>query len=91
MRYGSDNGLLVFGVDQRRTLGTLWKQKTMMVISLTVSGRARQSCVDETHELGGFSLSKGSERKIEVRWPMDTIVRSGEAAVFSRVRLAILA
>ena len=32
-----------------------WKQTTMMVIRLTVSGRARQSCVDESHEMGGFS------------------------------------
>ena len=30
MRYGSENGLPVVGVDQRRTLVTLWKQKTMM-------------------------------------------------------------
>ena len=31
------------GIDQRRTLVTLWKQKTKSVIRLTVSGRAGQS------------------------------------------------
>ena len=50
------------------SLATVRKQKTM--IRLTVSGRARQSCVDETHEMVDFLLfasRKGnSERNIAV-------------------------
>ena len=75
-----------------------------MVIRLTVSGRARQSCVDATHEVGwvvSYLLqSKGNnERNIAVLKQelmacgyQRHIVRSdGEAAMVSHVRLAILA
>ena len=62
LRNESERGLPVVRVDcrylladQRRTVVTSRRQKTMMVIRLTVSGRARQSCVDKTHEMGGFS------------------------------------
>ena len=61
LRNESEKGLPMVGVDcsthgtdQWRTLVTLWTQK-MMVIRLTAPGRARQSCVDETHEMCGCS------------------------------------
>ena len=97
---GGDHGYMA---DHQRKQVMLWKQK-MMVIRMKVSGRVRQSSVNETHEIGGFSpyllQSMGnserndaavSEELMTSGYKRRTVRYDGEVAMVSHVRLAILA
>ena len=59
---------------------------------LTVPGRARQSCVDETHEMGGCSptcsKARAKVKETQPGYERQLVRCDGEAAMVSHVRLS---